>query len=162
MNKGFSNKGIKMHKNCNKNVHHHQYSLLAEPSWPSQAALSSLLSQEPPSFCHLYSLFYHTSDSWTIPVSFLSLIHLPCFLRPLGQAKLTWATCCLSQTSILQQLLHHLHQNWGSQTRQNYRYGTVQPKDTHQRPSTPGPSRFTPIPIPTTTRTSRDQNHWDG
>jgi len=39
---------------------------------------------------------------------------------------------------------------------------SIQPKDTHERLETPGPWRFTLLSIPTTTRTSRDQNHSDG
>ena len=38
----------------------------------------------------------------------------------------------------------------------------TQPKDTHQRPATPIPLWISPLPMPTTTGTSRDQNHPDG
>lgn len=57
--------------------------LLAEPSWPCQFTLSSLLSQGD---LHLPTTSPPPpSDSWTTQVSFSSPIYFPCFWSPLSK-----------------------------------------------------------------------------
>jgi hypothetical protein len=97
------------------------------------------------------------SDSWNIQVSFFPPTQHSYSLRILGQAIFLEYPSVPGGHRFSCHLSACLHQTWGFWSIQNCRSWSI-----HPLAASSGTLKFTLLPIPTTTKTSRDQNHPNG